>query len=338
MFDRRQFLHRSALSSLALLLQKASGAILPAAAAPGGPVVLSTWAPNVKANREAWKVLSSGGRALDAVEKGVQVPEADPTDQSVGLGGLPDRDGRVTLDACIMDEKGNCGSVMALEHILHPISVARLVMEKTPHVQLVGEGALQFALANGFAKTNLLTPEAEQAWKEWLKTSRYDPMRTVENLMERMNNQKADQHQHDTIGMLALDQSGSLSGACTTSGMAFKMHGRVGDSPIIGAGLYVDGEVGAATATGVGEEMVRVCAAHTIVEMMRQGRKPEEACRRAIERVVKRNGEKARDIQAGFIALNSRGEYGAFATMEGFNYAVRDQKGERVIEAKSWFR
>ena len=337
MFNRRQFLHRSSFSTLALLMQKASMGSKRPLTALEKPVVLSTWAPNVKANRVAWQVLSTGGKALDAVEAGVKIPEADPNDQSVGYGGLPDRDGRVTLDACIMDEQGNCGSVMCLEHILHPISVARLVMEKTPHVQLVGEGALQFALANGFKKENLLTPEAEKVWKEWLMTSKYDPMRTVDNLMERMNQQKASQDQHDTIGMLALDKTGNMSGACTTSGMAFKMHGRVGDSPIIGAGLFVDNEVGAATATGVGEEMVRICAAHTIVELMRQGHKPEEACRRAIGRLVKRNGEKARNIQAGFIALNNRGEFGGFANMKGFNYAVRDQKGERVIEAKSWF-
>ncbi|MCU0386494.1 MAG: N(4)-(beta-N-acetylglucosaminyl)-L-asparaginase, partial [Flavihumibacter sp.] len=217
---------------------------------------------------------------MDALEKGVHVTEADPTDQSVGYGGLPDRDGRVTVDSCVMDEFGNCGAVMCLEHILHPVSVARLVMD------------LKFALSEGFEKINLLTPEAEKAWKNWLKTSKYDPMITVEHLEERNRKQKkqvpGQQDNHDTIGMLALDMNGNLSGACSTSGMAYKMAGRVGDSPIIGAGLFVDNEVGAATATGVGEEIVRICGTHTIVEMMRNGLSPEEACKKAVERIVKR--------------------------------------------------
>src|SRR5690606_38666569 len=200
------------------------------------PLVISTWNFGLAANAAAWKILNPGGRALDAVEAGAKVPEADPTETSVGFGGLPDRDGFVTLDACIMDENGNCGSVAFLQDIVHPISVARAVMEKTPHVMLVGDGALQFALANGFQRKRLLTPESEKAWKEWSKKAEYKPVINIEN--------------HDTIGILALDQTGNLSGACTTSGMAYKMHGRVGDSPIIGAGLYVDNEVGAATATG----------------------------------------------------------------------------------------
>ena len=200
------------------------------------PIVLSTWNFGLPANDEAWKILSSGGRALDAVEAGVQIPEGDPKVRSVGYGGLPDRDGHVTLDACIMDENAGCGSVAFLEHIMHPISVARLVKEKTPHIMLVGEGALQFALDNGFKKENLLTPESEQTWKEWLKNSNYKPKDIDLN--------------HDTIGMIALDASGNLSGACTTSGLSWKIHGRVGDSPIIGAGLFVDNEVGAATCNG----------------------------------------------------------------------------------------
>src|SRR5699024_6667253 len=189
---------------------------------------------------------------------------SDPDERSVGYGGRPDRDGKVTLDACIMDENANIGSVAALEHIKHPISVARAVMEKTPHVMLVGEGALEFALANGFKKENLLTEKSKKEWEEWLKTSEYKPVVNIEN--------------HDTIGMLALDASGNLSGACTTSGMAYKMHGRVGDSPIIGAGLFVDNEVGAATSTGDGEEVIRTVGSHLVVELMRQGNSPQEAC------------------------------------------------------------
>ena len=326
----------SSLGSISLLLSKFGQAGKQAK----GPIVLSTWSPNVKANAGAWSVLEKGGRALDAVEKGVKITEADPSDQSVGYGGLPDRDGIVTLDACVMDELGNCGAVMAIEQIMHPVSVARLVMEKTPHVQLVGKGALQFALSQGFKKQNLLTPESEKAWRQWLKTSKYDPMITVENIKEEVKKQghrKADIHNHDTIGMLALDAAQNLSGACSTSGMAYKMHGRVGDSPIIGAGLFVDNEVGAATSTGVGEEVVRVCGSHTIVELMRQGYSPEEACKKTVERIVKRNGNNARNVQVGFIALNKKGEFGAYAVAKGFNYGVQSAEGVKVYDAKSWF-
>ena len=335
MFNRRQFLQTSGLSSLALLLNKS---LQGQSISKNNPIVVSTWAPNIKANAAAWEVLGKGGRALDAVERGVQVPEADPADQSVGYGGLPDRDGKVTLDACIMDEKGNCGAVMALEHIMHPIAVARLVMEKTPHVQLVGNGALQFALANGFKKENLLTPESEQIWKDWLREAKYDPKQSIDILDQQSKKNVPGQiNNHDTIGMIALDSIGNVSGACTTSGMAFKMHGRVGDSPIIGAGLFVDNEVGAATATGVGEEVVKICGSHTVVELMRQGLSPELACRRAVERMLKKNGAKAKDIQVGFIAINKKGEFGAYALQKGFNYAVQSKAGVKIYDAKSFY-
>jgi len=285
------------------------------------PIVLSTWDFGLKANEEAWKVLAAGGRALDAVEQGVKLVEADPSERSVGYGGRPDCDGRVTLDACIMDENLNIGSVACLEHIMHPISVARAVMEKTPHVMLVGDGALQFAETQGFKRTKLLTPESEAEWKEWLKKSEYKPKVNIEN--------------HDTIGMIALDKEGRLSGACTTSGMAFKMHGRVGDSPIIGAGLYVDGEVGAATATGHGEEVIRITGCHLVVELMRQGRTPEEACREAVERVYRRQKHRLSEIQVGFIALNREGKYGAFCLQPGFTFAVMDSGGNRLLKGGS---
>jgi len=288
----------------------------------GKPIVISTWEHGLAANKAAWEVLSKNGRALDAVEMGVKVPEADPKITSVGYGGFPDRDGRVTLDACIMDENSNCGSVAFLEHIMHPISVARMVMEKTPHVMLVGEGALSFALANGFKKENLLTPEAEKEWKKWLKDAKYEPIINFEN-------------NHDTIGMLALDASGNLSGACTTSGMAWKMHGRVGDSPIIGAGLYVDNEIGAACATGVGEAVIRTVGSHMVVELMRQGKSPEKACKAAVERIMQRfkGFEK---IQVGFLALNKKGEYGAYCIQKGFNYAVYSEKiKNQLFDGKS---
>lgn len=309
---------------------------------PTKPIVISTWDFGKAANAEAWKILKNNGRALDAIEQGARVTEADQSNKTVGYGGYPDRDGRVTLDACIMDENGNCGSVMCLEHIIHPISVARLVMEKTPHVILVGEGALQFALANGFKKENLLTPDSELAWKEWLKKSQYNPIMNIENKSYNQNQPDPDFFpgsidNHDTIGMLALDVKGNLSGGCTTSGMAFKMHGRVGDSPVIGAGLFVDNEIGAATSTGVGEEVIKCVGSHLVVEYMRQGNSPREACKKVVERIAKRDPEKARNIQIGFLAIDKFGNYGAYALQKGFSYAVKSDKEEIVIPGESYF-
>lgn len=323
---RRNFLQRLGLGTLALGISATKVSAWPHAAV-NKPIVLSTWDFGIQANAEAWKVLAAGGRALDAVEQGVRLTEADPTERSVGYGGRPDRDGKVTLDACIMDENANIGSVAALQGIKHPISVARAVMEKTPHVMLVGAGALQFALEQGFKEENLLTPESEKEWREWLKTAKYEPVVNIEN--------------HDTIGMIALDSQGNLSGACTTSGMAFKMHGRVGDSPIIGAGLYVDNEVGAATATGHGEEVIRTVGSHLVVELMRQGRSPQRACEEAVRRIVKFTQQRKKDlknIQVGFIALNKRGEYGAFCIHGGFNFAKHDAQGNELIKGNSHFK
>lgn len=318
MKTRRDFLKMSAMGALMPAIDMTS----PSSTA-NSPIVISTWDFGIPANVAAWKILSANGRALDAVEAGARVPEEDPEETSVGLGGLPDRDGKVTLDACIMDEHGNCGSVAFLQHIVHPISVARAVMEKTPHVMLAGDGALAFALANGFRKEKLLTPKAEKAWKAWLKTAEYKPIINVEN--------------HDTIGIVALDAAGNLSGACTTSGLAYKMHGRVGDSPIIGAGMYVDNEVGAAAATGMGEEVVKIVGCHLVVELMRQGNSPQDACKLAVERIARKNPARAKEIQVGFLALNKKGEYGAYCLQKGFTYAVHDQTGNRLLDSSSHF-
>jgi N4-(beta-N-acetylglucosaminyl)-L-asparaginase len=340
MFNRRKFLQSSLFGSAAFAINKKKIPFSLQKNFAGKPIVISTWDFGKAANAEAWKVLNSGGRALDAVEAGVKVPEADPNNNSVGYGGLPDRDGHVTLDACIMDENGGCGSVMCLEHITHAISVARMVMEKTPHVVLSGDGALQFALANGFKKENLLTPASEKAWKEWLKTSKYEPVINIENKLYKKtsgSDMPGGKSNHDTIGMVAVDGKGNMSGACTTSGMAFKMHGRVGDSPIIGAGLFVDNEVGAATSTGVGEEVIRIAGSHLVVELMRQGLPPEEACKKAVERIVHRNLEKIKSIQVGFLALKKNGEFGAFAIQKGFTYAVKSGSEEKMYESKSFF-
>jgi len=321
--SRRDFIKLSALGAAAVPLNVFSKNEFNLNLSPQNkPIVLSTWNFGLKANEAAWEVLKNNGRALDAVEAGVKVPEGDPTQRTVGLGGRPDRDGRVTLDACIMDELSNIGSVASLEYISHPISVARAVMEKTPHVMLVGDGALQFALSQGFKKESFMNEQTKNEWKEWLKKNDYKPVVNIEN--------------HDTIGMIAMDSAGNLSGACTTSGMAYKMHGRVGDSPIIGAGLYVDNEIGAATATGHGEEVIRIAGSHLVVELMRQGNSPKDACKLAVERIMKlqllRN-KNLKDIQVGFIALNKKGEYGAYCLQSGFNYAVHDNTGNKMVDS-----
>jgi N4-(beta-N-acetylglucosaminyl)-L-asparaginase len=267
------------------------------------PVVIATW--NVPlATSKAWEVLQDGKSALDAIEQGCMVEEANAEGQSVGIGGLPDRDGNVTLDACIMNKEGNYGAVVYMQNIMHPISVARKVMEDTPHVILAGKGAEQFAVSEGFKRENLLTEASKKAWEEWKKTSKYKPIINIEN--------------HDTIGMLAIDKKGDISGGCTTSGLAYKMGGRVGDSPIIGSGLFIDNEIGGATATGMGEEVLKTVGSFLIVELMRQGKTPQQACEEAIGRIIKKSPD-FKDFQVGYIALNKAGETGAYSIHEGFS-------------------
>ncbi len=322
MLHRRRFLQLGSLGLSAFSFKGFS-------AAARKPIVISTWEAGIEANKAAWQVLRGGGRALDAVEKGVMVTEASQN-CCVGLGANPDRDGFVTLDSCIMDERGNCGSVAFLERIKHPVSVARRVMEKTPHVMLVGSGAQQFAVEQGFPLEPVkLSAEAEKEYRKWLKKSEYKPVINIENTKQQNNPGKPPSKlengswNHDTIGMVAMDAAGNLSGSCTTSGMAFKMRGRLGDSPIIGAGLFVDNEIGAATATGQGEEVIRICGSHLVVELMRQGLSPENACKKAVERIIKIKGPKiSKDIQVGFIAINKQGEYGGYCLQDGFNFAV----------------
>ena len=285
---------------------------------PAGAKVISTWQHGLQANEAAWNTLGNGGSILDAVELGVAAVESDLTNRSVGLGGRPDRDGHVTLDACIQDHVGRAGAVAFVEHFEHPISIARAVMERTPHVMLVGEGAERWALENGFTRKEVDLPEVRKAWQEWLKTSDYKPVVNVEN--------------HDTIGMVGVDASGRLAGSCTTSGMAYKVHGRVGDSPIIGAGLFVDGEVGAACATGTGELVIRIAGSHTVVELMRQGMEPDAACREAVHRIMKQNPG-LKDHQVGFLALRADGAHGAHAIYEGFDFALTTDSGTELVKA-----
>ena len=322
MVTRRKFVKETTLSS-ALLLSgikvseanyKSDKILKPK------PLVISTWNHGLAANDAAWKVIIENGKALDAVEQGVRVSESDPEVRSVGFGGLPDRDGNVTLDACIMDENGNCGSVAFLQHIKNPVSIARLVMEKTPHIMLVGSGALKFALQNGFKKENLLTEKSRKDWEEWKFKNNYKP-------------EKIDVNNHDTIGMLAIDNFGNLSGACTTSGLAWKYHGRVGDSPIIGAGLFVDNEIGAACATGKGESVIKIAGSMLIVELMRNGKTPMDACKEAVLRIVKKQKD-YKDFQVGFLAINRNNEIGAFSIQKGFQYALYADGVNKLLEAE----
>lgn len=293
------------------------------------PIVISTWNHGLPANEAAWEVLSKGGNSLDAVEAGVRIPEADPAVITVGFGGIPDSNGKVTLDACIMDDKGRAGSVACLEHIKHPISVARLVMEKTPHVMLTGKGALKFALNNSFEKENLLTPQMKKSWKKWKKEKK--------EFSSKINIENKVLENHDTIGMLAIDKNGRIAGACTTSGMGYKMPGRVGDSPIIGAGLFVDGEIGGAAATGSGELVMKTLGSFLVVELMRNGKSPTEACEEAVHRIAKKIPN-YQQHQVGFIALNKSGEYGSYCIQPGFNFAVKTENKTVLEDAQTWMK
>ena len=308
------------------------------------PVVVSTWDSGVIANRGAWSILHQNGSSLDAVEQaGIDIE--NEVSCCVGLAGNPDRDGHVTLDACIMDHEANCGSVAFLERIKHPISVARKVMEETPHIMLVGSGAQQFALAQGFPlESGELSPSADKTYKKWLESSAYKPVINVERDNTTQGKDAVPTRledgsfNHDTMGTIALDMAGDLSGMCTTSGLAFKMHGRVGDSPIIGAALFVDNQVGSAVCTGKGEEVIRVAGAHLVVEFMRDGLSPEMACKKCIERIVQRDKQLAQDFQVGIIALNKHGDVGAFAVQKGFNYVVtNDGVVGEILDAESIF-
>lgn len=280
------------------------------------PLVIATWHVE-NATAKAMEVLEAGGNALDAVEQGCMIEEANEKGQSVGKGGLPDRDGHVTLDACIMDKNGNCGAVVYLQNITHAVSVARKVMEDTPHVMLAGEGAKQFAISKGFEAEDLLTEASKKVWEEWKVKSEYKPIINIEN--------------HDTIGMLAIDKNGDISGACTTSGLAYKMAGRVGDSPIIGSGLFVDNEVGGCVATGLGEEVVKTVGSFLVVELMRQGKSPQEACEEAIGRIVNKPNSNYKDFQVGYIAVNKKGETGSYSIHQWFSMTrFQDGMNEQI--------
>lgn len=300
-------------------------------------VLVSTWDFGAAANAAGIAARRADGSALDMVEAAARVAEADPVNSSVGLGGYPDREGRVTLDAVVMNHRGDIGAVLALEDVVHAVSVARRVMEQTPHIMLAGAGARDFAIQQGFPRQTLLTPEAEAAWRNWLVESRYEPRINSENDDWR-NRTPGGPLDHDTIGVLGIGADGHMAGACTTSGMAFKMRGRIGDSPIVGAGLYVDDEVGAATATGVGEDVVRVAGSHAVVEAMRAGLDPTAACRRVIERLARLRGAAVARSQVALLALDKQGRAGGYALQPGFTYAATDAQGEtRIVRAGALF-
>lgn len=293
---------------------------LPLTEYSGGAKMISTWSHGQPANQAGWKKLEAGGTSLDAVEEGARQTESDVTNRSVGIGGMPDREGHVTLDACIMDWESNCGSVGCLEGIAHPISVAKHIMQNTPHVMLVGAGAKQYALKHKFETIKTPLPEVKKEWEKWKKEQ-----------AEIAKKPEINHENHDTIGLLAIDAKGRISGACTTSGWAYKLPGRLGDSPIIGSGLFVDQEVGGAVATGLGESIIRIAGAHTVVELMRQGKSPEQACKETVERLIRKHKDMS-GLQCAFIAINTKGEIGGFSVYNGFNYALKTATEDKLVD------
>lgn len=327
---RRKFLKNASLTTVALssavsllaCAEEETNTPQISATTKPAPIAICTWG-FVNANAEAGKALENNTTALDAAIKGVSTEEKDIKNTTVGKGATPNRDGQVTLDACVMDSNGDCGSVMCVENIVHVSALAKKVMTETPHVILVGKGAEAFAYKQGFKKENLLTQDRKKAWQEWKKTSKYQPIINIEN--------------HDTIGLLTLDSKGDIAGTCTTSGLAYKMNGRVGDSPVIGSGLFVDNQVGAAVATGMGEAILKSVGCFLIVELMRQGKTPQQACQEAIYRIVSKNSN-YRDFQAAFIAVNKAGETGAFCIHKGFAYMKYQNGKNNRIEAEYYVK
>jgi N4-(beta-N-acetylglucosaminyl)-L-asparaginase len=280
---------------------------------------ISTWKTK-EANLKAGLLLDKGIDGLTAAVEGVAVEEENPKNTTVGFGGAPDRTGKVTLDACVMNHLGDCGAVVAVENIVNVARLAKDVMEKTPHVMLAGKGAQDFAISEGYKQTDLLTEKSKEDWKKWLESEEYKPIINIEN--------------HDTIGMLCLDKNNNISGACTTSGLAYKMKGRVGDSPIIGSGLFIDNKVGGAVATGLGEEVVKTVGSFLVVELMRQGKSPQEACETAVKRIVSSNSQENK-FQVAYIAMNKKGDVGSYSIEPGFTYMdyFKGENKEKITES-----
>lgn len=291
-----------------------------------------------------WEILKNGGNAVDAVEKAANVIEVDPEDTSVGYGGLPNEHGVVQLDASFMDGKTySAGAVACLENIKTPSSVAKLVMQRTDHVLIAGIGALEFAKAWGFQEENLLTEKARKIWLRWKEEmSATDDWGSPEHL-QKLRKEEAYwrdfpdiEHHYGTTNVIAIDMNGDIAGCTTTSGLSFKLNGRVGDSPIIGAGLYVDNEVGAAGATGRGEDVIKSCASYFMVLKMKEGRTPQQACEDALHMIVDHYSKVNPDFFPGekFVAINKYGETGC-ASMNGRRnpqMSVRTEKGFNKYE------
>lgn len=324
---RRRFLTSAATALIGgRLIQRASGApLLPLAelsAAP--PLLVSTWPFGKPANEKALSVLTAGGTGLDAIERGIHVVESDAGNASVGLGGIPNAAGVVQLDSCIMSGPGHrAGSVGAVSGFRHPISIARAVMEQTKHVMLVGTGAEEFASQHGFERGPKVSAKQRADWKKWQATQRQ---------AEQSAAGKGPARNHDTIAMVMLLPDGNLFGGCSTSGWGYKLPGRLGDSPIIGGGLYVDNEIGAAGATGLGENVMRYCGSFLVVELMRQGLHPQEACAETIRRIA-RLDPKGFDLSINFIAVDKQGRFGAAGTGTGFEYSVTCGAFSKVVQS-----
>jgi len=330
---RRGFI-RTATAAAAAAIATPSEHALAASSDSAKPPIIIASANGLRATARAAELIHAGGDTLDAVIAGVNIVEEDPKDVSVGYGGLPNEDGVVELDSCVMHGPTcGAGAVAALRNIKTPSRVAQLVMQRTDHCMIVGEGALRFARAHGFEETNLLTDYARKAWLKWKEHhSDQDDWLPAEMLPGQGRSDARSRpypFTYGTINCCALNARGDISGVTTTSGLSYKIPGRVGDSPIIGAGLYVDNEVGAAGSTGRGEAVIKICGAHTVVEAMRHGKSPEEACLHALKRIVRTTTEKRLIGQDGkpnfgvsFYALAKDGRYGAARIWSGGQFSV----------------
>ena len=316
--DRRQFAgYLSSMAALAGLSSRGHANVT-----SQQPLFVATWKFGLPACQQSLATLNKTKSILDAIEMGIRVAEADTNVDSVGVGGAPNASGIVQLDACIMDgESHKAGSVAALENFPHPISVARRVMEKTKHVLLVGAGAAEFATEQGFETKDLLTETQKRKWQDW---------KAQQAKSHGTKGGNATPPNHDTIALVGMDANGHIAGGCSTSGLAYKLPGRVGDSPILGSGLYVDGEVGAAGATGIGENVMRHCGSFLIVEFMRSGMDPTAACRAAIERIAKTEKKKASELHINFLAIDKQGRWGSAGTDDGYEIAVVTPESARL--------
>lgn len=297
------------------------------------PIILSTWSFGQRANRAAFPTLASGGSSLDAVEIACKDAETDPDNHTVGFSGYPDANGKVSLDASIMLSPKKCGSVALVRRHVHAISVARLVMEKTPHVLIAGISADELASQHGIKSMDLLSDKARDAWESWKRKTggkKHGHRRNIEELGLKLVDAHNDNH--DTIGCIAIDRRGVLAGGCTTSGLAFKLPGRIGDSPIIGHGLYVDPKYGAAVATGHGELVMGVCGSFLAVESLRNGDSARKAATNVIKRIAKSYDLTGED-QVGVIVLARDGSWGSASLRPGFRVAMHDAKRDALLDA-----